>query len=159
MPVVGRDRVKETLWIAYKVVDGWVRRIDYGYDNLGRQTYVRSRVGTDPASSLTNEVAYTYSEAAWGQLTKVAQAHTGPADASTPAMQYTYEDGAVSGIAKYVRQATRIYPNGRVVTNQYNSGLDSTLSRLSGVTDPGSTNALIQPIESSSAAARPNCSC
>jgi RHS repeat-associated protein len=124
------------------------RRIDYGYDNLGRQTFVRSRVGTDPASSLTNEVAYTYSDSAWGQLTKVAQAHTGAADSSTPAMQYTWEDGAVAGIAKYVRQATKIYPNGRVVTNQYSAGMDSALSRLSsvaGVGDPGSgTNALIQ---------------
>jgi hypothetical protein len=24
MPVVGRDRVKETLWIMYKVGDSWV---------------------------------------------------------------------------------------------------------------------------------------
>jgi RHS repeat-associated protein len=57
---------------------------------------------------------------------------------STPQVQYVYSQP--SG-ANYSRLSAMIYPNGRQLDYVYNTGVDTTLSRISGISDDSGTGA------------------
>ena len=52
---------------------------------------------------------------------------------TTPVVQYAYNQ--MSGGANNSRLTNMTYPNGRVINYNYNSGLDSSISRLSSISD------------------------
>ena len=108
-------------------VDGLVRTIAYGYDDLSRQNVVTSK---DVSGSILNQVATTFD--GWGNVIKSQQSHSGAVTGTTPSVQYSYVDGATGGVAKYVRLDTMTYPNGRVLQYNYNTAGsdDDALSRL-----------------------------
>src|SRR5262249_20396759 len=56
---------------------------------------------------------------------------------TTPKVQYAYTE--MSGGANNSRPTTITYPNGRVITYNYASGVDTTTSRLSSITDGSTT--------------------
>jgi RHS repeat-associated protein len=56
---------------------------------------------------------------------------------STPNVQYTYVEGANG--ANNSRLTTLTYPNGRAITFNYNTGVDTNISRLSSITDGSTT--------------------
>ncbi|HMP02452.1 MAG TPA: hypothetical protein PKD86_03905 [Gemmatales bacterium] len=66
------------------------------------------------------------------------QAHGGAVNTSTsPKVQYAYSE-MPSG-ANHSRLSSITYPNGRVITYNYASGLASDISRLSSISDGGTT--------------------
>ncbi len=68
-----------------------------------------------------------------GQLTDEYQAHQGNVAAGTPEVRYAYSTAAQTPNAS--RPTATTYPNGRVVDDVYNPGLDSAVSRLSALAD------------------------
>jgi RHS repeat-associated protein len=118
------------------IVDGNIRRIEYGYDDLSRVNLITS-YNSASGGSIVNQVATTYD--GWGNVIKSQQEHSGAVTSSTPSVQYTYEDGAVSGTAKFVRLSKVTYPNGREVFYNYTtSGVGGHLSRLDNIADDSS---------------------
>jgi RHS repeat-associated protein len=111
-------------------VDGAVRRIESGYDVLGRVTSVTSFNAAASGTAL-NQVTRAYN--GFGQMTNEWQSHTGLVDpATTPQVQYAYSQG-VGG--NHSRPTRITYPDGYQVNYAY-SGLDSAVSRptsLSGL--------------------------
>ena len=72
----------------------------------------------------------------WGNLAREYQAHDGSVNTgSTPSVEYDYDDGAVGDVAKYVRLSQVAYPDGRQIGYNYQSGVDSIMSRLSSISD------------------------
>ncbi|HSZ57756.1 MAG TPA: RHS repeat-associated core domain-containing protein [Tepidisphaeraceae bacterium] len=75
----------------------------------------------------------------YGQLTGEYQAASGAVNtSSTPEVQYVYSQP--SG-ANYSRMSAMIYPNGRQLDYVYNTGVDTTISRISGISDDSGTGA------------------
>ncbi|MCI0463315.1 MAG: RHS repeat-associated core domain-containing protein [Gemmataceae bacterium] len=73
-----------------------------------------------------------------GQLTKEYQAHNGAVNTSTsPKVVYAYSE--MSGGANHSRLTSITYPNSRVIGYNYASGLDSSISRLTSLTDGSTT--------------------
>src|SRR5207249_4953898 len=73
-----------------------------------------------------------------GQLTTEWQSHSGAVNTgSTPKVQYAYSE--MSGGANHSRPTSVTYPNGRVITFNYASGLDDTISRLTSISDGSTT--------------------
>ena len=73
-----------------------------------------------------------------GQLITEYQAASGAVNtSSTPSMQYSYN--LMSGGTNNSRLVTMTYPNGRVLTYNYNTGLDNNISRLSSISDSTGT--------------------
>jgi hypothetical protein len=67
-----------------------------------------------------------------GQLTQEWQAHSGAVNtSSTPSVQYGYT--LMSGGQNNSRLTSITYPNGKVLNYNYNTGVDSTISRLSSL--------------------------
>jgi RHS repeat-associated protein len=109
-------------------VDGAVRRIESGYDVLGRVTSITSFDAPASGNAL-NQVARVYN--GFGQMTNEWQSHTGLVDpATTPPVQYAYSQG-VGGNHSRLTQVT--YPDGYQVNYAY-SGLDSAVSRPTSLT-------------------------
>jgi hypothetical protein len=71
-----------------------------------------------------------------GQLTTEYQEHNGAVTTNSVKVRYAYVEG--SG-ANNSRQLSLTYPNGRVIADNYNSGLDSNISRLSSLSDGSTT--------------------
>jgi RHS repeat-associated protein len=116
-------------------VDGSVRRIQTAYDTQGNPYLVTSY---DAASggNVVNQVERLYN--GLGQLTAEYQSHSGAVNLSTtPAVQYGYS--LMASGANHSRLTSITYPNGRVLSYNYNSGLDSTISRLSSLSDSTGT--------------------
>ena len=71
------------------------------------------------------------------------QAHGGAVNTSTtPSVQYAYT--VMSGGQNNSRLTSITYPNGKVLSYNYNSGVDSTISRLSSLSDNSGTPLLPQ---------------
>jgi RHS repeat-associated protein len=116
-------------------IDGAIRRIESGYDDLSRRSTVSSYSATS-AGTLLNQVSYTYD--GWGNELSCLQGHEGTATGA-PGYTKTFADGAVSGEAKYVRLASMAYPNARVVYHNYlTSGVGFKLSRVDNVANDAS---------------------
>ncbi|MCI0463316.1 MAG: hypothetical protein L0Z62_40735, partial [Gemmataceae bacterium] len=116
-------------------VDGAVRRIEYAYDSQGN-AYLITSFDAASGGNIVNQVQREFN--GLGQLTKEYQAHSGAVNTgTTPKVQYAYSE--MSGGANHSRLTTLTYPNGRALTFNYTSGLDSTISRLSSITDGSTT--------------------
>ncbi len=116
-------------------VDGSVRRIEYAYGGQGKAYLITSY---DAASSgnIVNQIQREYN--GLGQLTKEYQSHSGAVNInSTPKVQYAYSE-MPSG-ANHSRLTSITYPNGKVLTYNYSSGLNDTISRLSSLSDTSGT--------------------
>jgi YD repeat-containing protein len=75
-----------------------------------------------------------------GQRTAEFQAHGGAVDTNaTLAVRYAYSE--MAGGANHSRLLSMTYPNGRVLHDGYNAGLDDRISRLSFLADDGSGGA------------------
>ena len=135
-------------------VDGAVRAIVTGYDDMGRVQTVTS-YNTDVVSdwvpgNVVNEVEDAYD--GWGNLAQEWQSNSGPVDTSstppTPSVQYTYDDGAgATGVAQYVRLSTVTYPSQEVLQYTYgdSGSLSDVLSRVDQIepdVEPVATPAL-----------------
>ena len=72
------------------------------------------------------------------QLTAQYQSHSGAVNlSSTPVVQYSYNQ--MSGGTNNSRLTSMTYPNGRVLTYNYSSGLNNNISRLSSISDSTGT--------------------
>jgi hypothetical protein len=72
------------------------------------------------------------------QLTVEFQSHSGAVNTgSTPKVQYAYTE--MSGGANHSRVTSMTYPNGKVLTYNYSSGLNDTISLLSSLSDTSGT--------------------
>ena len=72
------------------------------------------------------------------QLTTEWQAHSGAVNTGTsPKVQYAYTE--MAGGVNNSRLTSITYPNGRVITYNYASGLDNTISRLTSISDSTGT--------------------
>lgn len=116
-------------------VDGAVRRIETAYDEQGNAYKITS---FDAASggSVVNEVLRAFN--GLGQLTAEYQSHGGAVNTSTsPKVQYAWTE-MPSG-ANHSRLASVTYPDGYVLTYNYASGLNGSISRLSSLSDTTGT--------------------
>jgi RHS repeat-associated protein len=116
-------------------VDNTVLRIDTAYDTADRP-YLYTSYSTTAGTTIVNQVEDLYN--GLGQLITEYQSHTGAVNTNTtPNVQYTYVD--LAGGANNSRLTSMTYPNGRQITYNYNTGLDSTISRLSSISDSSAT--------------------
>ena len=116
-------------------VDGTIRALGYNYTALGlpyQQTSYSNAAGT----SVVNQVEDAYN--GYGQLTQQYQEHSGAVTGSSLSVQYGYSQPTG---ANYSRLSTMTYPNTRVLDYVYNTGLDSDISRVSGISDASGTGA------------------
>ncbi len=73
-----------------------------------------------------------------GQMITEYQSHSGAANVnSTPEVECTHTE--MSGGANHSRLTSMTYPNGKVLTYNYSSGLNDTISRLSWFSDTSGT--------------------
>ena len=69
----------------------------------------------------------------FGQMTQEFQSTSGAVDTSTtPSVQYTYSDPSSGNNS---RLTSIVYPDGYTVDYNYASGVDSTISRLTSLSD------------------------
>jgi RHS repeat-associated protein len=116
-------------------VDGSVRRIETAYDGQGNASLVTSY---DAASggSVVNQVQRAYN--GLGQMITEWQEHGGAVNTSTsPKVQSAYSE-MPSG-ADHSRLTSITYPSGYVLTYDYSSGLNDSISRLSSLSDSTGT--------------------
>jgi YD repeat-containing protein len=104
-----------------------VQKLGYSFDSAGRPYQFTSY---DGSGAVVNQVQREYN--GLGQLIKESQGHTSSGASGAPNAQYAYS--AVDANNRS-RPTSITYPNGRVVSYNYPSGLDSYISRLSSVTD------------------------
>ena len=109
--------------------------LETAYDTGGR-AYLFTSYDAATAGNVVNQVQRGYN--GLGQLTVEYQAHNGAVNTmTTPKVQYGYTD--MAGGENHSRQVSMTYPSGRTITYNYASGLDNTISRLSSITDGGTT--------------------
>jgi YD repeat-containing protein len=112
-------------------VDGAVRRLETAYDTAGR-AYLYTSYDAASGGNVVNQVRDAFN--GLGQLTDRYQEHGGAVNtSSTPAVRYAYAE--MAGGQNNSRLVSMTYPNGRVLDYVYNTGLDSTISRLSAIAD------------------------
>ncbi len=116
-------------------VDGSVRRIEYAYDSQGN--HISSPATTRrPAATSSTRCEDVYN--GLGQLTGEYQSHSGAVvTGTTPEVQYAYTE--MAGGQNNSRLVSMTYPCGYVLNYNYNSGLDSSISRLSSISDAANT--------------------
>jgi YD repeat-containing protein len=132
--VVGRQTADAVTTLG-SGVDGAVRRLETAYDTAGRP-YLYTSSDSSSGGTVVNQVQQTYN--GLGQLITEYQEHSGTVNTSTTLkVQYAYSEMA-SG-ANHSRLVTMTYPNGRELDYNYSSGLDDRISRLSSITDSGTT--------------------
>jgi hypothetical protein len=116
-------------------VDGSVRRIETAYDGQGN-AYLLTSYDAASAGNVVNQVQQAFN--GLGQLITEYQAYNGAVNTgSTPKVQYTYSE--MSGGANHSRLTSIVYPNARTIGYNYSSGLNDSISRLSSITDSGTT--------------------
>ena len=118
-------------------VDNAVLRIETAYDGQGNP-YLITSYDADTGGSVVNQVMREYN--GLGQMTAEWQEHAGAVDTETtidlytsPVVQYAYSE-MPSG-ANHSRLTSVTYPSGYVLTYNYSSGLNSSISRLSSLSD------------------------
>jgi YD repeat-containing protein len=117
-------------------VDGTVRRIETAYDTQGN-AYLVTSYDVASGGNVVNQVQREFN--GLGQLTTEYQAVNGAVNTgTTPKVQYAYSF-APSGSTNHSRLTSITYPNGRVITYNYASGLSDSISRLSSITDGATT--------------------
>jgi YD repeat-containing protein len=117
-------------------VDGAVRALGYNFTALGLP-YQQTSYSNSSAATVVNQVQDVYN--GYGQLLTQYQEHSGSVSTgSSLNVQYAYSQP--SG-ANYSRLSSETYPNGRQLDFVYNSGVDSDISRVSGISDDAGTGA------------------
>ena len=110
-------------------------RIDTAYDTQGN-AYLTTSYNAASGGSIVNQVEDVYN--GLDQLTGEYQAVSGAVNTSTtPEVQYSYTE--MSGGANNSRLTSITYPNGYVLDYNYNTGLDSNISRISSLSDSSGT--------------------
>lgn len=120
-------------------VDGSIRRISKGYDDLGRlNTVTSANHPTVGSGSTVNEAKFSYND--FGQLQTDQQAHTGAVTAATPKVSYNYANGSDNTI----RPTSISYPDGRQINYNYgsNGSMDDILSRIAEIKDAATNQQL-----------------
>ena len=113
-------------------VDNAIRRLETTYNTQGLPSTFTS-YDAPTAGSVVNQVLRTYY--GFGQVAAEYQAVDGAVNTSTtPEVQYGYDTPANGS-----RLTAMTYPNGRVLTYNYAAGVDSTISRLTSITDGSTT--------------------
>jgi len=116
-------------------VDGTIRRIETAYDT-GDRPYLFTSYNAASGGSIVNQVQDAFN--GLGQLIEEWQAHSGAVNTSTtPNVQYSYT--LMSGGVNNSRLTSMTYPNGRVITYNYATGVDNTISRLTSISDGATT--------------------
>jgi RHS repeat-associated protein len=132
--VVGRV-VSDAVTTLGTGVDGSVRRIETAYDGQGNP-YLITSYSAASGGSIVNQVQRAYN--GLGQMTAEWQAHSGAVNTSTsPEVQYAFAE-MPSG-ADQSRLTSMTYPDGYVLTYNYSSGLNDSISRLSSLSDTSGT--------------------
>jgi RHS repeat-associated protein len=132
--VAGRPTADAVTTLATGV-DGSVRRLETAYDSAGR-AYLFTSYDAASAGNVVNQVQRAFN--GLGQIVTEYQATTGAVNTSTtPKVQYTYSE--MAGGANHSRVTSLINPDGFTVSDQYNSGLDDRISRLSSLANGGTT--------------------
>jgi pimeloyl-ACP methyl ester carboxylesterase len=133
--ILGRMKLDAVTTLGSRV-DGSVRALGYSFNALG-MPYQQTSYSNSSATTVVNQVQDAYN--GYGQLTAQYQEHAGAVNTSTSLnVQYTYSQP--SG-ANYSRLSGMTFPNGRVEDYVYNTGLDSDISRVSGISDDAGTGA------------------
>jgi len=128
--VLGRQ-VSDVVTTLGSGVDGTVRLITTAYDGLGNAYLVTSYSATS-GGTIVNQVQRTYN--GLGQLTADYQSASGAVNTSTtPKVQYAYTE--MAGGVNNSRLTSITYPDGYVLTYNYASGINNTISRLSSLSD------------------------
>jgi YD repeat-containing protein len=118
-------------------VDGSVRRIDTAYDGQGN-AYLLTSYADTAGTTVVNQVQRAFN--GYRQVTQEWQAHGGTVNTSTtPSVQYSYGATGMGGNGNQSRLSSITYPNGHVLTYNYNSGVDDAIDRLSSLTDGATT--------------------
>ena len=132
--VVGRQ-ISDTVTTLGTGVDGSTRRVEMNYDGQGNVFQITNYDATT-AGNVTGQIQRGYN--GLGQLTTEFHATSGTVNtASTPKVQYAYSE-MPSG-ANHSRLTSITYPNGRVLSYQYATGLNNSISRLSSIVDGSTT--------------------
>jgi RHS repeat-associated protein len=108
--------------------------VETTYDGAGNPYLLTTynNVSYGPGSVLT-QIRREYN--GLGQLVKEYQEVNGAVNSSTtPKVQYAYSF-TNTGTMNHSRPTTLTYPNGRVLTHNYASGINNDVSRLSSITD------------------------
>ncbi len=115
-------------------VDGSVRAIGTTYNAQGLP-YQETSYSNAGATTVVNQDQDVYN--GLGQLIGEYQSASGAVNtSSTPEVQYAYSDPSGGAV-----QTSMTYPNGRVVDDVYNSGIDATIGRVSALADAGGSAA------------------
>jgi RHS repeat-associated protein len=126
-------------------VNGSARQIAYAYDTQGNQ-YLATSYNAATGGTVVNQVQQVYN--GLGQLTGEYQSHAGSVVTSgtnpTPEVQYAYTE--MAGGVNNSRLVSMTYPSGYVLNFNYAQGLDSSISRLTSLSDAGSP--VTGPLES-----------
>jgi RHS repeat-associated protein len=132
--VLGRV-TSDTVTTLGSGVDGAVRRLQTAYDTQGN-AYLLTSYDAASGGNIVNQVQDVYN--GLGQVTTEYQSHAGAVNTSTtPNVQYAYT--ALSGGANNSRLVSMTYPNGRVLNYNYGSGVDTSISRLTSLSDSSGT--------------------
>ena len=131
--VVGRQTA-DAITTLGSGVDGTVRRLTTAYDTQGNP-YLFTAYDSASGGSVLNQVERDYN--GLGQVTKEWQEHSGAVTSSSANVQYTYSE--MSGGANHSPLTSVTYASGYVVNYNYGSGLDSTISRLTSLSDSSNT--------------------
>jgi YD repeat-containing protein len=124
--VLGRQ-IADAVTTLGEGVDDAVLRIETAYDTQGN-AYLITSFDAASEGNIVNQVLRTFN--GLRQLTAEYQEHSGEVDTeTTPMVQYTYSE--MEDEANHSRLTSIIYPNGRVLNFNYDSGLDDSISRLS----------------------------
>ncbi len=126
--VLGRPTA-DTVTVLGAGVDTTVRRLEISYDSAGRaakQTSFSAPTGGSTVNQLTQEYN------GLGQLVKESQSHIGDVTGGTPSVLYSY---SVLGPANHSRLTGMTYPNGKVLTYNYTTTLDNSISRLTSISE------------------------
>jgi len=118
-------------------VDPTIRSIKTQFDSVDR-AYLFSSCSDTGGATIVNQVQRNYNDLS--QLTEEYQAVSGAVNtSSTPNINWSYVDLASS--ANNSKLLSMTYPNGRVLNYNYNSGIDTSISRISYLSDNyGSTH-------------------
>ena len=127
--IVGR-MVSDTVTTLGTGIDGGVRRLETAYNGQGNP-YLLNSYDATTGGNVVNQVKREFN--GLGQLITEWQSHSGAGSGSTPKVQYAYSE--MAGGTNHSRPTSITYPNGRVVSRNYDPGLDNDISRLSSLSD------------------------
>ena len=133
--VLGRQ-ISDQVTTLGSGVDGLIRRLETAYDTGGRP-YLFTSYADVAGTTIVNQVQRSYN--GLGQLTSEAQSNSGAVTSGTPSVQYGYSFIATAGSPNNSRPVSITYPNGRVINDNYATGVDNTLSRLTSISDSSAT--------------------